>query len=89
MQIPQRTLRRWRSSQGQVRPDLRPLAIRAAPKNRLPEQERLHILNVCNDADYASLPPSQIVPRLADQGEYTASESTIYRVLKANDQLHH
>ncbi|NUY57743.1 transposase, partial [Salinivibrio sp. EAGSL] len=89
MQIPQRTLRRWRSSQGQVLPDLRSLAIQAAPKNKLSEQERQHILHVCNDADYASLPPSQIVPRLADQGEYIASESTIYRVLKANDQLHH
>ncbi|OOE93987.1 IS3 family transposase [Salinivibrio sp. IB643] len=89
MQIPQRTLRRWRSSQGQVLPDLRSLAIQAAPKNKLSEQEPQHILHVCNDADYASLPPSQIVPRLADQGEYIASESTIYRVLKANDQLHH
>lgn len=89
MQVPQRTLRRWRSSQGRVLPDLRPLAIRPAPKNKLSDQERQYILSVCNEADYASLPPSQIVPRLADKGEYIASESTIYRVLKANDQLHH
>jgi putative transposase len=34
------------------------------------------------------LPPSQIVPRLADQGRYLASEATFYRVLKAADQQH-
>ena len=38
---------------------------------------------------YKSLPPSQIVPRLADQGIYLASESTFYRVLKKNDMQHH
>ena len=89
MQVPQRTLRRWRTSQGHVLPDLRRLAIRPEPKNKLSEKERQHILNVCNEADYANLPPSQIVPKLADQGEYIASESSIYRVLKDNDQLHH
>ena len=35
------------------------------------------------------LPPSQIVPRLADLGVYLASESSFYRILKAADQLHH
>lgn len=43
----------------------------------------------CNKEEYASLPPSQIVPRLADKGEYLASESTFYRVLKAAGQLNH
>lgn len=57
MQVPQRTLRRWRTSQGHVLPDLRPLAIRPEPKNKLSEKERQHILNVCNEADYANLPP--------------------------------
>ncbi|UTV26398.1 IS3 family transposase [Photobacterium atrarenae] len=89
IQVPERTLRRWRTSNGHVLADLRPLAIRPEPKNKLSKQERQHILDVCNDAEYASLPPSQIVPRLADKGDYIASESTIYRVLKANDQLHH
>jgi putative transposase len=35
------------------------------------------------------LPPSQIVPRLADQGRYLASESTFYQVLKAEGQAMH
>lgn len=31
---------------------------------------------MCNQPEYQSLPPSQIVPRLADEGEYPASESS-------------
>lgn len=33
------------------------------------------------------MPPSQIVPTLLDDGIYIGSESTFYRVLKANGQL--
>jgi transposase InsO family protein len=35
------------------------------------------------------LPPSQIVPSLADQGKYIASESSFYRILKAREMLKH
>lgn len=45
------------------------------------------MLDVCNQPEYASLPPSQIVPKLADDGTYLASESTVYRILKAEGQL--
>jgi putative transposase len=41
-----------------------------------------HILAVVNSPEFASQPPSQIVPTLVDRGEYLASESTIYRVMK-------
>ena len=43
---------------------------------------------ICKQPEYQSLPPSQIVPRLADQGAYVASESTFYRVLREADQVH-
>jgi hypothetical protein len=46
-------------------------------------------VTVCNQPAYAHLPPSQIVPKLADQGEYLGSESSFYRVLKAHNQVHH
>ena len=46
------------------------------------------MLDVCNSQEFASLPPSQIVPRLADQGRYPASESSFYRILRAADQQH-
>ncbi|WP_237249835.1 IS630 family transposase, partial [Pseudomonas syringae] len=44
------------------------------------------IITLCNSPEYAHLPPSQIVPRLADQGCYLASEATFYRVLRAAGQ---
>ncbi len=38
---------------------------------------------------FGHLPPSQIVPRLANQQRYVGSESTFYRVLRAENQLAH
>jgi transposase InsO family protein/transposase-like protein len=83
-----RTLQRWRP-QGltEVTADQRQLAKRAPPVNQLTEAEREQIVAVCNRPEYASLPPSQIVPKLADTGEYIASESTFYRVLKIHRQV--
>ena len=56
-----------------------------APCNQLSDIERARVLAVLNEPEHASLPPHQIVPRLADQGKYIASESTMYRVLKAGN----
>lgn len=84
-----RTFQRWTQEAGQIREDQRAQAQRPEPANKLSEQEREQVLAVCNQPDYANLPPSQIVPRLADQGVYLASESSFYRILKAADQLHH
>ena len=38
--------------------------------------------------EFTSLPPSQIVPALADQGTYLASESSFYRILLAHGLQH-
>jgi transposase InsO family protein len=46
-------------------------------------------LDICHQPQYASLPPGQIVPRLADQGCYIASESSFYRILHAAGEQHH
>lgn len=46
-------------------------------------------MNVVNQPEFADLTPSQIVPILADRGEYIGSESTIYRILRENKQLTH
>ena len=86
--ISKRTYRRWYRD-GQVQHDLRAEALRPEPANKLTEDERQQILDVCNQDAYASLPPSQIVPSLLDKGEYIASESSFYRVLKQHEQLHH
>ncbi len=57
------------------------------PKNRLTEEERRAVIACCNTPDHQSLSPKQIVPRLADKGDYLASESTFYRILKDEQQL--
>lgn len=83
-----RTLQRWQA-EGEITADKRPTASRPVPTNKLTEQERKTIINICNTEEFASLPPSQIVPVLADRGEYIASESSFYRVLKSENMLHH
>ena len=84
-----RTLRRWRAPAGcdSGRVDRRTCTPRV-PANRLTPEEQEAILAVCNEPEHRSLPPTQIVPRLADQGRYIASESSFYRVLRAHDQVH-
>ncbi len=86
--ISARTYQRW-TREGGIEHDYRPEASRPAPANRLSEAEREHIVALCNRPEYASLPPCQIVPALADRGEYVASESTFYRVLREAGQANH
>ena len=81
-----RTLQRWQGDPGNG--DRRPQRLQA-PRNQLSVREREHLLAVANSDEFGSLPPSQIVPRLADRGQYLASESTFYRVLRAAHQLQH
>ena len=69
--------------------DGRPLADRPPPANRYSQSEHDRILELCNRAEYASLPPSQTVPILADEKTYIGSESTIYRALKQAGLLNH
>jgi transposase InsO family protein len=79
-----RTAERWAT-----RPtDLRQ-GPRTKPANAFTEDERQVLLSVANSAEFANLPPGQIVPRLADRGEYIGSESSFYRTLKAMNMLVH
>ncbi len=84
----ERSLQRWKDPEGGTREDRRPFAERAAPANRLSEEERDLIVATCATPGFASLPPSQIVPRLADRGIWIASESSFYRVLRERGQNH-
>ena len=85
--ITDRTLRRWRGTD--TLRDQRKGAARKASAQALSEQEKMRILAVCNSPEHQSLPPTQIVPRLADQGIYLASESSFYRVLRESAQASH
>ena len=84
-----RTVQRWREN-GDVKNDRRGAAARCrVPGNRLGSEERQKVLEIANSPEFASKSPSQIVPVLADRGEYIASESTFYRVLREEKQLVH
>lgn len=84
-----RTLQRWRASQGLVEGDGRPAAARPMPSHALTGDERARVLEVANEPRFASVPPARIVPVLADEGVYVASESTFARVLRAAGQAAH
>ena len=59
------------------------------PANKLTPDERRKLIAVATSAEFIDVSPHQIVPRLADRGEYFGSEATIYRVLKAERLLSH
>jgi putative transposase len=78
-----RTLQRW-----SYQPDDRRKDREQDPQNQLSDEERRAVIACCNTPAHQSLSPKQIVPRLADEGEYLASESTFYRILKKEKQLY-
>jgi putative transposase len=84
--IDPRALQRWRK-QG-IGDDLR-AGPKMSPKNKLSDSERDQVIAIANSPNYRDLSPKQIVPLLAEQGEYVASESTFYRVLKELGQNKH
>lgn len=51
------------------------------PANSLSEAERSEVLQIANSTEFRDLSPKQIVPRLADMGQYVASESSMERIL--------
>ena len=89
--LSKRTAQRWQQPAAQADGDLRASDKRVAtpPPNRLSDAERQAALALVNSDEFKDLPPSQIVPRLADQDRYVASESTLYRLLREAGQLSH
>lgn len=87
--ISSRTVQRYRLG-GEIKSDGRKAAaLHRTPANKLTEKERSEIIRVANSPQFANKAPSQIVPELADQGVYLASESSFYRTLRAEKQLAH
>ncbi len=89
--LSERSVQRWQQPSAQADGDLRASTKRipTPPPNRLSDAERQAALALLNSEAFKDLPPSQIVPRLADQGRYVASESTLYRLLREASQLSH
>lgn len=84
--VGQRTLQRWR-----LHPELEDG--RQGPKNtsgnQLSEAEKAKIINIAISPEFRNKSPHQIVPILADRGEFIASESSFYRVMKSEKVLVH
>ena len=84
-----RTLQRWKVSNGLIAGDGRPQAVHPVPAHALSPAERAEVLRVANEPRFADVPPARIVPKLADEGVYLASESTFGRVLREHGQNVH
>ena len=82
-----RTFQRWRAGDGQVQADRRPEAARPRPQHALSEAERARMVELANQPRFASTPPAHIVPALADEGIYVASEASFHRVLRQHGQM--
>ena len=85
LELSVRTVQRW-AREGSVD---RRKGSRAAPGNRLSDVERERVVAVLNAPENCDKGPNQLVPMLADQGEYIASESTMYRILREEKMLAH
>jgi len=86
--ISKRTFNRWEETDSEYI-DKRTFCERPEPANKLTPEEKQEILDIVHSEKYADLPPSQIVPRLADEGIYIASESSYYRILREAKEMNH
>lgn len=84
--IEPRTVQRWRKDG--VGEDKRK-GPNTQPGNALTEQENAEILAIANTPEHRDLSPKQIVPKLADEGIYIASESSFYRRLREANMMTH
>lgn len=89
--INERTYYRWkqRKSDTDSYGDGRPGADHSEPVNKIPDEIRNKIIDICSRPEYAGMAPCEIVPALADKGVYIASESTFYRVLREEKMINH
>jgi len=81
-----RTFQRWNKENGLI--DKRKGA-KKKNGNKISEAEKQEIINVCCNPKFRDLTPCEIVPILAEEGQYIASESTFYRILKEANLLNH
>ena len=84
LKIDIKTFKRWKEDPEDKRKG--PLT---APANKLTLVEVQEIVRVSTSAEYVDLPPSQIVPMLADKGVYLGSESSFYKILNEKKLLEH
>jgi transposase InsO family protein len=79
-----RTLQRWNNCLIDKRTKRKFKAV-----NRLTNAEKENIIKICCSSRFQDLTPNTIVPILAEEGTYLASESSFYRILKEANLLKH
>ncbi len=82
--IPMRTVLRWEKSTLDKRQ-----ARVFIPKNKLTEEERKKVIQICCEKRFVDKTPKEIVPILAQEGNYVASDRTFYRILRKEKMLNH
>jgi len=78
--ISPRTIQRW-TQLPEVGEDQRQGPNRSSG-NQLTPKERERVIKIVNSPEFRDKSPNQIVPALVDMGEYVASESSMYRILR-------
>lgn len=81
-----RTIERWQQDREGVDRRRGP---KSSPGNKLTAAERERVIAVACSPEFRDLSPKQIVPRMLDRGEYVASESSMYRILRSIDGMKH
>lgn len=81
-----RTIERWEKENGTK--DGRKGAKRT-PANKLTPEQRNMVIEIANSTAYRDLSPRKIVPLLADNGKYVASEASFFRILREENQIKH
>ena len=84
-----RTLQRWQAHEGLTAGDGRRWPCAPYPGHALSHDKRAQLLLIANEARFTAVPPARIVPMLADESVYLASESRFGRVLRAQGQTTH
>jgi putative transposase len=77
---------RWYRRHRQSPPPKREWALAAQPR-ALSEVERKELRRVLNSPDHVDEAPATAYAKLLDQGVYLASVPTMYRLLRANDEV--
>jgi transposase InsO family protein len=81
-----RTILRWRKHGPQEDKRKGP---QTKPAHALTPLEKQKVISIAVSKEMRDLSPKQIVPKLADQGMYIASESSFYRILRERDMQKH
>ena len=79
---------RWYRRHRQSPPPKRPEHLPAPQPRALSEVERTQLRRVLNSPEHVDEAPATVYAKLLDQGIYLASVPTMYRVLRAHDEVH-